>query len=189
MQDSNPYLTQEVLSASPFRLRYLLVARAEELCGLVLLLWKEGHNQEASGWILRVREILGELLGGVQDKENPASEDIADLYVFMLQLVTQAEQDRDTQALTRLQELLGIEKETWAQVQEAFGNVQRPTQANGSAPPQSPTSAGVSSGPAPTIPPNPMGGSLRGSSPSGNSLSGGSLSGGSLSGGSLSVEA
>lgn len=125
MQDeTNPYLEQDVLSASPAKLRLMLISRAEELCNLVEFLWQGGKDQEASGWLLRVREILGELLGGVQDKTNPASKEVTDLYIFMLQLLTSAEQTSSSTKLAQLKSLLVIEKETWRQVNETLSGGQ-----------------------------------------------------------------
>ncbi|GAB5404519.1 MAG: hypothetical protein Aurels2KO_27500 [Aureliella sp.] len=125
MQDeTNPYLEQDVLSASPPKLRLMLISKADELCNLVQFLWQNGKDQEANGWLLRVREILGELLGGVQDKDNPAGKDVTDLYVFMLQLLTSVEQTQSSTKLNQLKSLLEIEKETWRQVNESISGGQ-----------------------------------------------------------------
>ncbi len=126
--DTNPYLEQDVLSASPTKLRLMLISRASELCNLVEFLWQSGKDSEASGWLLRVREILGELLSGVQDKDNPAGKDVTDLYIFMLQLLTDVEQTNSSPKLAQLKGLLEIEQETWRQVNESLsGGVQATT--------------------------------------------------------------
>ncbi len=114
--DENPYLQQEILSASPIRLRWMLIRRAEELCGFVQQLWIAGEHLQAAGWLLRIREILGELLDGVSDETNPVSKQVSDFYVFLLQLITRIEQTNDPQQLKTLEELLHLESETWQQV-------------------------------------------------------------------------
>lgn len=114
--DINPYLQQEVLGASPIRLRLMLITRAEELCPLVEHLWDIQDDSQAQGWMLRIREILGELLSGVRDASNPVSSTVADFYVFLLKLVTQVEADRDVAGLQQIKNLLAIESETWRQV-------------------------------------------------------------------------
>lgn len=114
--DENPYLQQEILSASPIRLRWMLIRRAEELCGFVQQLWIAGDRLQAAGWLLRIREILGELLDGVSDSSNPVSKQVSDFYVFLLQLVTRIEQTNDPQQLKTLEELLHLESETWQQM-------------------------------------------------------------------------
>ncbi len=115
-QEENRYLQQEVMGASPIRLRWMLIRRAEELCGLVADLWENGQESEGSGWLLRVREILGELLGGVRDASNPLGKTVADFYVFLIQLATETDQHKDVLRLGQLRMLLSIEKETWHQV-------------------------------------------------------------------------
>lgn len=114
--DENPYLQQEVLTASPLKLRWMLIQRAEALCGIVLQMWSVGEDMQAAGWLLRIREILGELLEGIKDKENPVSQQVSDFYVFLLQLLNRIEKTKDAKQLKTLEELLHIENETWQQV-------------------------------------------------------------------------
>lgn len=114
--DENPYLQQEVMSASPVRLRWMLIRRAEELCAVVQHCQTSGRTQEAQQWLLRIREILGELLEGVTDSGHPLGKTVADFYVFLIQLVNEIEQSDEDGRLLTLQELLGIESETWRQV-------------------------------------------------------------------------
>lgn len=122
---NNPYLEQEVLSASPLRLRWMLIRRAEELCVEVQRLWLAGDVQQANGWLIRIREIFGELLDGVQDNENPVSKSVSDFYVYLLQLLTQLDVSRDVSKLKTLTELLHVENETWEAVVKQFsGNEQ-----------------------------------------------------------------
>ncbi len=120
--DRNPYLQQEVLSASPVRLRWMLICRAEELCGMVGHCWSAGQAPEAQQWLLRIREILGELLDGVTDAANPLSQTISDFYLFLLQLLQEVQDTSDVQRLGTLLELLSIERETWQQVLNQHGS-------------------------------------------------------------------
>ena len=116
----NPYLEQEVLSASPLRLRWMLIRRAEELCIEVERLWLDGDDQQANGWLIRIREIIGELLDGVRDNDNPVSKPVSDFYVFLLKLLSQLEFHRDLTQLKTLTELLHVESETWEAVVKKF---------------------------------------------------------------------
>ncbi len=114
--EENPYLKLDVMGASPVRLRWMLISRASELCGLVESLWMGGDKTEANGWLLRIREILGELLGGVRDASNPLGKSVADFYVFLLKLLTDIEKSQSSEDLSQLKMLLDIEQETWHQV-------------------------------------------------------------------------
>ncbi len=113
MQDPDIFLKQEVESASPAKLRWLLIRKAVGLSEAVEQLWAEGKDLEAAQWWLRVREILTELLEGVTDKTNPAAEPIADLYIYLSRLSIEIEATRDLQGLAAFTEILKIEQETW----------------------------------------------------------------------------
>lgn len=111
-RDINPYLQQEVLSASPVRLRWMLITRAKELCEGVRALWSDGQTLLGDQWALRVREILGELLAGVTDG-NPASQKVADFYTFLLSKLAIVQRSRDIETLDTLRDLLAYEADTW----------------------------------------------------------------------------
>ena len=111
-RDINPYLQQEVLTASPIRLRWMLITRAKELCEGVESLWRDGQIALGDQWSLRIREILGELLSGVSDG-NPTSARVADFYLFLLKTLSEAESSRDLQRLVTLKDLLAYEADTW----------------------------------------------------------------------------
>jgi flagellar protein FliS len=114
---ANLYLEQEVLTASPAKLRWLLLQKSVKLCEVVDQLWRGGEFAIGDQWTLRLREILNELLSGVQGTDGVASQ-VADLYVFMIKQLTEAELTRSLSALNGLQELLEIETETWRLVQQ-----------------------------------------------------------------------
>ncbi len=122
VNDINPYLQQEVMSASPVRLRWMLIKRAEDLAVMVGRLWGNEDFSQANQWFLRIREILGELLDGVKDEHNPLSSPISDFYLYLLQMTFAIERTRDSARLKLLGELLAIESETWRLVLEKLGN-------------------------------------------------------------------
>lgn len=124
--DVNPYLQQEVLSASPLRLRWMLIQRSVDLCGLVDQMWSTGQVDLSKQWLLRIREILGELLHGVQDADNPLSKSLTDFYLYLLQLAFEVEKNQDRERLSVLADLLAIESETWRLVVEKAGNESAP---------------------------------------------------------------
>jgi hypothetical protein len=83
------------------------------LCQAVEQLWTESRYAEADQWLLRVRDILGELLDGVTDPKNPASKPLADLYTFLLVMQEGLEKGRDRIELQSMIEILEIEFGTW----------------------------------------------------------------------------
>jgi flagellin-specific chaperone FliS len=116
--ERNPYLQHEVEAAGPIRLRWMLIRRAEELCTMIEQLWKNDQPQQAEQWLLRLRDILGELLAGITKGNDPLRKTIADLYVFMIQQVQEIQTSKCPETLSKLQHLLAIESETWRQLVE-----------------------------------------------------------------------
>jgi flagellar secretion chaperone FliS len=113
LNDPDVFLLQEVESASPAKLRFLLIRKAAGLCQECAEMWEQKRFAEAAGWMIRVREILGELLDGVTDPSNPTAASISDLYVYLLKTVLVAEQTHNVKALVTVREILEIEMETW----------------------------------------------------------------------------
>lgn len=116
MSTSDPidrFLQQEVASASPAKLHWLLLRRAHSLSVAIEGLWEKGDYQGAQQWLILVREILTELLAGIVDPDHPLARQQSDLYVFLSALLASAEQGRDAAALKDLREILEIEMITW----------------------------------------------------------------------------
>ena len=113
VNDPDAFLRQEVESASPAKLRWLLLRKAIGLCQAVDQLWSEARVSEAAQWLLRVRDIFGELLDGVTDKANPAAQPVSDLYIFLLMMLENVEEGRDRVELASMIEILEVELGTW----------------------------------------------------------------------------
>ena len=114
MHDPDVFLRQEVESASPAKLRWLLIRKAIGLCEAIDQLWSDKRNDEAGQWLLRIREIFGELLSGVTDPHNPSAKNVTDLYIFLLVTLEDVEKHQDRKQLRSMVEVLDIELGTWA---------------------------------------------------------------------------
>jgi flagellin-specific chaperone FliS len=116
MSTSDPidrFLQQEVASATPAKLHWLLLRRAHSLSVAIQGHWEKGDYQGAQQWLILVREILTELLAGIVDPNHPLARQQSDLYIFLSALLASAEQGRDTAALKDLREILEIEMISW----------------------------------------------------------------------------
>jgi flagellin-specific chaperone FliS len=111
--DSEAFLRQEVESATPAKLRYLLLQKAHGLTEIVRDQWQKGLVSEARQWVIRIQDILGELLEGIVDPKHELAKQQSDLVIFLLKLVVLADQTQDLQALNSVREILEIEKDTW----------------------------------------------------------------------------
>lgn len=107
------FLQQEVESASPAKLHWLLLRRAHSLTVTIGDLWAKGDVQAANQWIILVRDILTELLSGIVDPSHSLARQQSDLYIFLSALLATAEQGRDPAALKDLREILEIEMISW----------------------------------------------------------------------------
>jgi flagellin-specific chaperone FliS len=67
---------------------------------------------------LLLRDLLGELLSGLTHGGGAVAEQMANVYVFLLQHLTRAERTLNPQLLRDIQRVLIIECETWRQVVE-----------------------------------------------------------------------
>jgi len=153
MDEQQRYLENLVKTASPARLRLLLIERAIEVADWLAntastLDHAAGANDHAAGandhaagandhaagankalrgfgkspqmirdeQTLRLRDLLGELLEGVTEKEWEVAKQVSDLYVFLIQAVGKAEVASDPQSWRQIAEILRIEQGTWAEV-------------------------------------------------------------------------
>lgn len=112
----NPYLEQEVFSASPAKLRWLLINKGVQLTRIIEQLWQE--KDSAAQYTLWLRDVLTELLAAVRGQDELARK-VADLYVFMAKLLASAEQHQSISEIQQLRSLLEIESETWMLVHQA----------------------------------------------------------------------
>jgi flagellar protein FliS len=114
MDPREAFLLQEIESASPAKLRFLLLQKAHGLCLVVSDLWKGNRHNDAEQWVIRIQDIVTELLSGVVDPQHELARITSDLYVFLSKLVVAVMIERDVEALQNVTEILEIEMETWA---------------------------------------------------------------------------
>lgn len=123
------YLQNTVLSASPARLRLMLLDRSVGLVEMILDHRRRDSSRLTDERTLLLRDILGELLAGIGRDSNELTVRIADLYVFLLQELTRAEQEPGLDRIESIGRILRIEQETWRQVCEAAAKRQVPVPA------------------------------------------------------------
>lgn len=149
-ESSDNYLSQSVQNASPARLRLMLIDRglqlAQSLASIAHPVADEASYRNQS---LRLRDILGELLSGVTATESDVAKQVSDLYVFLLQHLTQAETETSPDNWNDIAHVLEVEQGTWQEVcaQAMQGTPGFPAQTvfPSSAPPSSPPTASAPS--------------------------------------------
>jgi flagellar protein FliS len=110
------YLRATIETASPARLRLMLIERAVEVAAGLAMEWRAGRESDINSSSLRLLDLLTELLRGVRggtDAENRLGRQVADLYVFLIQHLLAAEQDSNSDAIDEIRLVLETEAETW----------------------------------------------------------------------------
>ena len=113
MIDNAAFLRQEVESASPAKLRWLLLQKAHGLTVYVRDLWLQGNVEEARQWVILVQDIFTELLEGIVDPKHELAKQQSDLFIFLTKLLVLSAQTQDVPSLENISEILQIEKESW----------------------------------------------------------------------------
>jgi flagellar protein FliS len=108
------YMDTTIQTASPARLRLMLIERGIEVAENLSHAWRNVSAEPASDdSALKLLEILNELLSGVTGTEYDVCRKVADLYVFLLKHLVAAEETRDADSIDEIAAVLRIEAETW----------------------------------------------------------------------------
>lgn len=107
------YLESKILTASPQRLHLMLIEGAIRFGRQAEDALRTGDQTAAAGPLLRVIDIVGELLAGVREQRDELNKKIADLYWFLFRRISEAKINTDATALAEVVRLLEYERETW----------------------------------------------------------------------------
>jgi flagellar protein FliS len=107
------YLESKVLTAPPQRLHLMLIEGALRFGKQAADAFARGDEAAASPPLLRVIDIVGELLAGVRGKETELNDRLAKFYWFVFQRVSEAKIHSNAGKLAEALNLLEYERETW----------------------------------------------------------------------------
>ena len=114
------YVEAQVLTATPQKLRLLLVEGAIRFARQTLRCWEQEKEQEALDALMRCRAIVSELLSSIRVDQSPLTRRVAAIYVFLFQTLMEAQLQHDRPRVERAIEVLEVERETWRQVCETM---------------------------------------------------------------------
>ncbi|MCC7473814.1 MAG: flagellar protein FliS [Pirellulales bacterium] len=118
---NNQYLESKVLTAPPQRLHLMLIDGAIRFGRQAEEHLKRGERVAAATPLLRVVDILGELLASVRENKGTLNEQIAELYLFLFRRVSEAKVNEDLATLGEVLQLLEYERQTWQMICEKLG--------------------------------------------------------------------
>ena len=140
------YLESKVLTAPPHRLHLMLIEGAIRFGRQAEEALQRGDKTAAAAPLVRVIDIVGEMLAGVREQKSDLNKNLTDLYWFLFRRVSEAKINADAAPLAEALRLLEFERQTWLLLCEKLGNT-----GGTSAPVRGPSQVGELKQPRPSI--------------------------------------
>jgi flagellar protein FliS len=121
MTKNAQYLESKVLTAPPHRLHLMLIEGAIRFGRQAEQELKAGRPGAAAAPLMRVLDIVGDMLAGIRQTKSEINDKLAAVYWFIFRRVSEATMDSDAAALAEVLKLLEFERETWQKVCEKLG--------------------------------------------------------------------
>jgi flagellar protein FliS len=115
------YLEAKVLTAPTPRLHLMLIEGAIRFGRQAEEALRRSDRTAASGSLLRVIDIVGEMLAAVREQKTDINKKLVELYWYLFRRVSEAKLHADVEKLTEALRLLEFERETWLAVCERLG--------------------------------------------------------------------
>lgn len=120
---SETYFESQVLTATPQRLRLMLLDGALQYARRASQHWQSGRLYEGGEAVIGCQRIVTELVRGLRPDIAPELVgNVASVYDFVLRALVDAGFKRDQAKLNEAISILEIERETWRQVCEQLGS-------------------------------------------------------------------
>lgn len=129
---NSQYLETRALTAPSYRLHLMLIEGALRYGRQAEAAMQQGNEEAADGSLMRVLDILGEMLAGVRENKSQVNLQLGNFYLYLFRIVGQAKVNDDVTKLTEALGHLEFERQTWQLVCDKMGA--EPTAAARSAP-------------------------------------------------------
>ena len=117
------YLQAEVQTATPQKLRLMLIEAAIKNIHRVKKAWEDEKYESGFESLSLAQDIVAELLSSLNKESNPElSGKIASIYVFIFRCLSEGGMTHDQQKMDDALRVLNSERETWRLVCEKFGS-------------------------------------------------------------------
>lgn len=110
------YLETEIATATAQKLRLTLIEGGLRFARQTLDHWENGCDLEAREACRRCRMVLLELLSSLKTEQSEIASNTADIYLFLIRTVTQAEVDGDPVQIDQVIRVLELERGTWQEI-------------------------------------------------------------------------
>ena len=116
---NDTYLEARVRTATPQRRQLMLIEGALRFARLAVEQWDGGlPNEEVYSNIVRCRDIVAEIYGGIRQDQAPVAKQVAAIYLFLFRLLAEAPLHEDPQRVRDVIRVLEEEQKTWQLVCE-----------------------------------------------------------------------
>jgi flagellar protein FliS len=112
------YLETQINTATPQRLRLMLIDGALRRARAAQDAWAAGRIEEGKAAAGHCRDIIAELIAGVSPDKSELAEQTLGVYMFLLTTIVEAQFAHDTQRLSDIIRVLEEERQTWQAVCE-----------------------------------------------------------------------
>ncbi len=112
------YLENNVVTASPQRLRLMLIEAAIRHATQAAELWRQGNIDGGLQSLTRAQAIVSELHSSVRSDESELAMQVAAIYVLLYSQLLEAQLETDVQRIEAVINVLHEERETWQQLCE-----------------------------------------------------------------------
>jgi len=111
------YLETQIRTATPQRLRLMLIEGALRFARQSLELWEDPQQRDARFDALsRCRSIVSELYATIKTEGFPVAATVKAIYLFLFQQLAEASFSKDPQKVRGVIRVLEQERETWQQL-------------------------------------------------------------------------
>ena len=112
------YFETQILTATPQRLRLMLIEAALRRARAAIEAWQAGSDQDAKRDIGRCREIVTELIAGIEPDRSPLARQVLGIYMFLFSSLVELQFVKDEARLVGIIRVLEEERITWQTVCE-----------------------------------------------------------------------
>jgi flagellar protein FliS len=112
------YLETQIVTATPQRLRLMLIEEAIRRLRAAQATFEAGRGDEATTILGGCRDILTELMAGIEPDRSPLARRVLSVYVFLFSTLVEVQFGGDAGRLPDMLRVLEEERQTWQAVCE-----------------------------------------------------------------------
>jgi flagellar protein FliS len=116
LSPSDAYLETQVLTATPQRLRWMLITAALQQLRKAQDAYQAGQTASGDQALAGCRDIVTELIAGINPQYSPLAQRVLGLYVYVYSQLVELRVHRDLAVLEKLRDILSEEEQTWQEV-------------------------------------------------------------------------